>query len=103
MNHQYRKRPLVIEAFQMTPERRLDDSDWPSWLRLATSKEPGEGAIWPERGDVKSHFLCGTPEGALRIDWGDWIIQGIKGGLSPCMPDIFEATYEQVEGARRNV
>ena len=28
---------------------------------------------------------------------GDWIIQGVKGELYPCKPDIFEATYEPVE------
>jgi hypothetical protein len=27
----------------------------------------------------------------------DWIICGIKGELYPCKPDIFQATYEQVE------
>jgi hypothetical protein len=27
---------------------------------------------------------------------GDWIIEGIKGELYPCKPDIFEATYEEV-------
>ena len=28
---------------------------------------------------------------------GDWIIQGVKGEIYPCKPDIFEATYEPVE------
>jgi hypothetical protein len=25
---------------------------------------------------------------------GDWIVKGVKGEFYPCMPDIFEATYE---------
>jgi hypothetical protein len=28
----------------------------------------------------------------------DWIIRGVKGEFYPCKPDIFEATYEAVEG-----
>lgn len=29
---------------------------------------------------------------------GDWIIKGIRGELYPCKPDVFEKTYEIVEG-----
>lgn len=37
-----------------------------------------------------------TLEGTMRADVGDWIIQGVKGELYPCKPDIFAATYEPV-------
>lgn len=33
VNYRFRKRPVVIEAFQMTKERRQDRSQWPDWLR----------------------------------------------------------------------
>jgi hypothetical protein len=33
---------------------------------------------------------------------GDWIIQGVKGELYPCKPDIFEATYEPVPTGDRS-
>jgi len=36
----------------------------------------------------------GTLEGQHLVSWGDWIIQGVKGELYPCKPDIFDATYE---------
>lgn len=29
---------------------------------------------------------------------GDWIIRGVAGEFYPCKPDIFEQTYEPVEG-----
>ncbi len=32
--------------------------------------------------------------GTWKASVGDWIIQGVKGELYPCKPDIFEATYE---------
>ena len=37
-----------------------------------------------------------TLEGTMIARAGDWIIRGIKGEFYPCMPDIFEATYEEV-------
>ncbi len=35
VNLKFRKRPVEIEAFQMTKERRKDNSDWPNWLNEA--------------------------------------------------------------------
>jgi len=95
----FRKKPVVIEAFQMTKERRWDNSDWPNWLHLAWNSEPSEGAVWIDNDDPKRERLfCGTLEGVHIIDWDDWIIQGVKGELYPCKPDIFEMTYEPVQG-----
>lgn len=39
-----------------------------------------------------------TLEGTMIANPGDWIITGVKGERYPCKPDIFEATYEPVEG-----
>ena len=41
----YRKRPVVIEAFQMTKERRWDNSEWPNWLHEAWNAS-GEGSMY---------------------------------------------------------
>ena len=89
----YRKKPIVIEAFQMTKERRWDNSEWPNWLNKAWNDDPGcDGALWCEDGGEE--LWCGNLEGAHEVTFGDWIIQGIKGEIYPCKPDIFEATYE---------
>jgi len=96
---QYRKKPVVIEAFQMTKERRWDNSEWPGWLHEAWNKNSfEEGAVWPDSLSSKSpdHLACGTLEGIHSIDFDDWIIQGIKGEIYPCKPDIFEMIYEEV-------
>ena len=91
----YRKKPVIIEAFQMTKERRYDNSEWPNWLHEAWNKDIGVGAMWGVQGGEQ---LCvGTLEGMHNITWGDWIIKGVKGELYPCKPDIFEATYEKVD------
>ena len=38
-----------------------------------------------------------TLEGVMRGEPGDWLIEGVRGEVYPCNPDIFEATYEMVE------
>jgi hypothetical protein len=43
------------------------------------------------------HGWIDTLEGGHIVCPGDWIIRGVKGELYPCKPDIFVATYEQVE------
>ncbi len=100
----WRKKPIVIEAFQMTEERRWDNSEWPNWLHKAWQKDPGEGSVWinpdaPIAKDRESadELVCGTLEGVHNISFGDYIIKGIKGEIYPCKPDIFEKTYEEVK------
>ena len=87
---QFRKKPVVIEAYEVPPNdnntRRLP----PHWLLDAVAK----GSVIPIASgglDIK------TLEGTMRANVGDWLIQGIKGELYPCKPDIFEATYEAAE------
>lgn len=96
----YRKKPVVIEAFQMTQQRRQDNYDWPEWLNLAWQKEHGEpSSVFPEDfpgSDGKDRLVIHTLEGNHVVSWGDYIIQGVQGELYPCKPDIFEQTYEKV-------
>jgi hypothetical protein len=96
----YRKKPVVIEAFQMTKETRMDNKDWPNWLNQAWSKETGtEGAL--ERvnpsDELPDMLEIITLEGTHLVSWGDFIIQGVNGEIYPCKPDIFEKTYDKVE------
>ncbi len=92
----FRKKPVIIEAFQMTEERRWDNSEWPEWLHEAWQKEPGEeNSLWRKTNPERLHVT--TLEGDHKVSWGDYIIQGIAGELYPCKPDIFKATYDPVE------
>jgi len=93
----YRKKPVVIEAFQMTKEARWDNKDWPNWLNKAWNETKGwPGAFWC---DVEDEDLLqiATLEGNHTVSYNDFIIQGVKGEIYPCKPDIFDATYELVE------
>ena len=99
--NRFRKKPVVIEAFQMTKERRSDNSEWPGWLHRAWHKEWHEvsavrGEDFPVSDDT-DRLIIHTLEGIHTVNWNDWVIQGVAGELYPCKPDIFEATYERVE------
>ena len=92
----FRKKPVVIEAFQMTEGRRANNAEWPNWMHQAWQIGRGkEGALYPTgEGTGNGTLSIGTLEGQHLVSWGDWIIQGVKGEIYPCKPDIFAATYE---------
>lgn len=92
----FRKKPVVIEAFQMTRKRRASNSEWPEWMHKAWNEErETEGSLYPTvPGCGDSTLSIGTLEGQHLVSWDDWIIQGVQGELYPCRPDIFEQTYE---------
>lgn len=101
MKHEYRKRPVVVQAFQMTEERRRDNGDWPSWLHEAWSKNhDNPGALYPSKfpdSDGTDELEIFTLEGKHLVSHGDWIIRGVNGEIYPCKPEIFEKTYERVD------
>lgn len=39
-----------------------------------------------------------TLEGQMKASIGDWIVTGVNGERYPVKPDIFEKTYEILEG-----
>lgn len=93
----FRKRPVVVEAFQFTAKRRWDNVDWPAWLNDAWQKaEDQPGAFYCLRLSPARCFLV-TLEGEMEVMPDDWIIKGVKGELYPCKPDIFALTYEPCE------
>ena len=93
---QFRKKPVVIEAFQMTKARSNDNSEWPVWLHRAWNKESNEEGCLGIQDTIERKFYINTLEGHLLITWDDFIIQGVNGEIYPCKPDIFEKTYEAV-------
>lgn len=83
----YRKKPIVIDAVQFTGDN-LDE------IRAFAGKNlVGETCMGRKVYDV----LIRTHEGMLSAYPGDWIIKGVHGEFYPCVPDIFEETYELAE------
>jgi hypothetical protein len=88
----YRKKPVVIEAFKWTGGP--DQAEDPEWIveAIRAGKVRFENA-----GMLNVAMLIDTLEGTHRANQGDYIIQGVKGELYPCKPDIFHMTYEEVK------
>lgn len=101
----FRKKPVVVEAEQLL---------WTNWGEVCELTEGVTGTrglapkevteLFPEvevdvdTGDPLIYMLIPTLEGDHLATQGDWIIKGVNGELYPCKPDIFEKTYEPVEG-----
>ncbi len=93
----YRKKPIVIEAFQFDGDLKDRDGNYyvPEWAINAYN----EGILHYDSLDNYSppcELFINTMEGKMNVSVGDYVIQGIKGGLYPCKPDIFEAIYEKL-------
>lgn len=81
----FRKKPIVIEA--VLNSASLAPADLHAFV----------GSFDGVSVEGRTVFIE-TLEGTMRADEGDWIIKGVKGEFYPCKPDIFDATYERVEG-----
>ena len=86
----FRKKPVVIEAMQWTGDNESDVFEFTSGAAVRNEKE-----------FLEKSLVIQTLEGRMLADQGDWIIKGIKGEFYPCKPDIFEDTYELVEGTSK--
>jgi len=92
----FRKKPVVIEATQW-----FKDGDHPAvvWPIPGVSKK-ADGRCENCMEAHGKHGAVKTLEsggGFHTVCPGDFIITGVKGEHYPCKPDIFKATYEQVE------
>ena len=95
----FRKKPVVIEAFQLTRATRESNADWPHWLNEAWNGKRNHAGTLQINNFIKDRTKqCDleviTLEGAHTVTYDDWIIRGVKGELYPCKPDIFAMTYE---------
>lgn len=110
--HQYRKRPVTIEAFQTVEGCWEPGVKRPKWLDEAMDMAPGtQGSVYAEdiekgqihvRGAIalaespdEYKVFIGTREGAAYCPQGYWIIRGVHGELYGCDPAIFAETYEK--------
>jgi hypothetical protein len=90
----YVKKPIIVEAFQLKVDCLTEDaqSNLPDWAIKALK----DGVLMGDP-DHKSTWIK-TLEGLMHASKYDYIIQGIKGELYACKPDVFKKTYERVVG-----
>ena len=93
----FRKKPVEIEAVQLTYENILNNGT-PENTLLENFIQSTKMQLFVTY-DIKDsqYALIETLEGTMRANANDWIIKGVNGELYPCKPDIFEKTYEPVE------
>ncbi|MCY4431376.1 MAG: hypothetical protein OXC11_13425 [Rhodospirillales bacterium] len=103
----YRKKPVVIEAFQATLLGMSMPSKWPEWLADAVKPPPAApGPADPTpafKADDNVLATINTLEGVHNVDTDDWIIRGVEGELYPCKPGIFAKTYDEAKAPRKTV
>lgn len=76
----YRKKPVVIEAFQLGYE------SFPKWA---------EDALLDGRLRIDDDVvIIKTLEGTMKAGIGTFIVKGVDGELYPCRADIFKETYD---------
>ena len=85
----YRKKPVVIEAIQLTNESIIEIIKWATdYISIKIDTDENDDVIG---------MIIPTLEGAMKASMNDYIIKGIQGEFYPCKPDIFEQTYELIE------
>jgi hypothetical protein len=96
----FRKRPVVIEAEQLT---------WPNWERICDFvPKPWfvrgcfvkpDGTPYPDdkSGERMGLILRTLESQEFVAQQDDWIIRGVAGEFYACKPDVFERTYERAD------
>ena len=92
----YRKRPVVIEALQLTDSNAGVVAAWVNAGGLRAIVRGG-----PRGGSKGATVTIKTLEGDHLASVGDFVIRGVQGEFYPCKSDIFEATYERVTDDER--
>lgn len=96
----YRKKPVVIEARQLTKDNIREVTEWmlgafemsPDLYSMYEKSVLRNGLIVPTLEDGTGEYKA---EHIASI--GDFIIKGVMGEFYPCKPDIFEMTYERAD------
>lgn len=86
MAKKFRKKPVIIEAIQLTKENVVD---------VLTFCNHTGNIVASSEDEMGLSIL--TLEGTMTANTGDYIIRGVKGEFYPCKPDIFEQTYEEID------
>jgi hypothetical protein len=98
MNSGFCRRPVIIQAFQMTKERRNDNKDWPEWLNRSWNYDRGDvNAVYPTSEPTpdgeRTTLTLNTVMYEKEIAWGDWIVQNEDGNLFVCSDAEFNRDF----------
>ena len=96
MLNKYRKKPVVIDAIQLTDRNVRQVYEWVhDCVAIKTDIDLHKWDDYVQLVIAKGMKIP-TLEGKMVASINDYIIKGVQGEFYPCKPDIFEATYEVV-------
>ena len=96
MIKKYIKKPIEIEAIQLTKDNIIEVFDFLDEANYKETKSAEELEDFSQMMLKQGYIEIETLEGMMIANFGDYIIKGVKGEFYPCKPYIFEATYEEV-------
>ena len=85
----YVKKRVVVEAFKY--------EGW-NLPELADFTQDSDGVSMVSADYDTGEIYIVTLEGNMKVSVGDYVIKGVKGEFYTCKPDIFQETYEEVNG-----
>lgn len=98
MIHNYRKKPVVVQAVQWNGRNLSEVSQFcEGAARVEIYDAAWKAGVAPPGVDL----TISTLEGPHHASVGDYIIKGVNGEFYPCKPDIFKKTYEPAEEGER--
>ena len=83
---QYTKKPVAIEAIQLTDDNHSQIIQWLSSYNVES---------YTLKSIDPSELYIETLEGVMKANIGDYIIKGVKDEFYPCREDIFKMTYDE--------
>lgn len=101
----YRKKPVIYLIYQPAITKEAEAVQWTGENLEEIKAFVGKSLIYDifdaawkvGRGKPRVFMKIKTSVGDMPASEGDYIIKGTSGEFYPCKPDIFKATYEEVE------
>jgi hypothetical protein len=85
----YLKKPIPIEARQITMDNLIELMDW------------SHGSVVKHLDGTPSGMLVYTLEGCMTASMGDYLVKGVRDEFYFCNKQIFEESYTEVEMSER--
>ena len=96
----YRKKPVVIDAVQLTRDSVREVYEFingPVEVNSLPASDRWDTYVEIVRRDGLRLKTLESDGQTQVADIGDYIIKGVAGEFYPCKPEIFKATYEAVK------
>ena len=95
----YMKKPLIVEAFQMTKKAAENKNSWDLWLKEIFDNPKNSCALRIDI-DQAPFMLCSNIAGTMIINPDDYIIFDKERGLYSYSSNVFESLYDEIKNVK---